>query len=87
MEKYVRKQPIVEARYFDGTGECAQQLVEWAGEKLRRATTSYGAEILLRNTYGDDWFAVSDGMYIIKASDGYLISATKEEFESEYVKI
>ena len=87
MEKYVREQFIVEVRHFDGTKECAQQLVEWAGERLKQATTGHGEEILLINTYGNDWFAVSSDRYIAKSSDGYLIALTPEEFESEYVEI
>ncbi len=84
---YAMKDFIYDIKYFDGTEECAQQLVEWAGEKARRATTDYGAELLLINTYGDDWFAVSGDRYIVKDSDGDLTSITAEEFESKYIKI
>ena len=87
MEKYVREQSIVEVKYFDGTKECAQGLVEWAGERLKQATTNHAEEILLINTYGNDWFAVNGGRYVTKSSDGYLIAITAEEFEEEFVKI
>ena len=87
MEKDVRERFIVEIRYFDGTKECAQQLVEWAGGGLRQATTNYDEEILLINTFGDDWFVVNSAMYITKSSDGDLTPITVENFESEYVKI
>ena len=87
MDKFIREQFLVEVLYFDGTKECAQKLVDWAGSRLKRATTGCGEEILLVNTYGDDWFAVSGGRYIAKSTDGYVITITPEEFKKEYVKI
>ena len=84
---YTMKDFMYDIKYFDGTKECAQALIEWAEGRVDWATNSKGELVLLLNTIDSNWFVITGPVFIAKTSESYIFTITEENFKLDYVEI